>query len=76
MVIGLFADPGLIDPIFSLPSMEGKSKFHYRAVCNAQKMPVRFYLFFSCDFFVFNASCAIGKTFIMLYHQGNDPSTR
>lgn len=31
---------------FSLSAMEGKDQFYCRAVCNAQKMPVRLFYFF------------------------------
>ena len=60
-------------------SMAGKSQFHCRAVCNSQKMPVRLFnsIFFSCYSLslLFDSSYEIEKSFIMLYHQGNDPST-
>lgn len=55
VVIGLFADLGLIDPIFYLYSIQGKTKIHYRAVCTAQKMPVR--LFNSIFFLVILFFC-------------------
>ena len=60
-------------------SMAGKSQFHCRAVCNSQKMPVRLFnsIFFSCYSLslLFDSSYEIEKSFIMLYNQGNDPST-
>ena len=71
----MFTDLDLTDPI----SMAGKSQFHCRAVCNSQKMPVRLFysIFFSCYSLslLFDSSYEIEKSFIMLYHQGNDPST-
>jgi len=78
VVIGLFIDLGLLDSIFSLFSMKEKREFHCKAVCNAQKMPVRFFnsIFFSYSLAILPASlCELEEPFIMLYHQGNDPST-
>lgn len=80
VVIGLFIDLGLIDSIFSLFSFIEKREFHCKAVCNAQKMPVR--LFNSIFFSYYSLAilpvslCELEEPFIMLYHQGNDPSTR
>lgn len=59
--------------------MEGKDQFYCRAVCNAQKMPVRLFYFFVVFLSLFILSSLHRRdrgTFIMLYHQGNDSSTR
>lgn len=61
--------------LFSFAERKGqKRKFHSRAVCNAQKKPVRLFKFL-CFFGYLASFCEIEKAFL-LYHQGNDPSTR
>lgn len=63
--------------LFSVAKRKGqKSQFHCGAVCNAQKKPVRLFNFLCFFCFGYPASFyEIEKPFL-LYHQGNDPSTR
>lgn len=65
---------GPVDFFFSffLP-LEGKSQFHYEAVCNVQKVPVR--LFNSINFFFpailrLAGSGKIKQSLIILYQSG------
>ena len=83
MVIGLFIDLGLIDSIFSLFlfSFIEKREFHlqWKAVCNAQKCLygcsiLSFFSYYSLAILLASL-CELEEPFIMLYHQGNDPST-
>lgn len=60
--------------IFFLSPKGQKCKFHCGAVCNAHKKPVRLFKFL-CFFGSLASFCEIEEPFL-LYHQGNDPSTR